>query len=204
MTIKTENIVGKLNKKKQEGRLSNIYSAGKTAARGAFAKGARAGGRVMMQRGAAMSTTGAGAIAGLPMMAAGGLATAAGTVGGMKNNEEKGQTESLAGQLRGAKSMEKMALKAATKVAPAPIKVALKAADFAGIDVVKVFKIMMIVNVVMQFLFWIAIVLMAAYVLTHTWEMFKMFWDGIWGAINDKIINPENQNAIINPETDGP
>jgi len=216
-TINPDLTGGRLREEKQRSRMmDNVYSGAENTGRAmrigaagaqmagrgikTTGKGLRKGGQAMMRAGASMSGSGLGAIAGLPLMAAGGLATAAGAgteIAGEgmdkagKVSSKVGKTfqgAGTAGQLRSMKNADKMAMDVAKKAMPAPLALGVKAAEFAGVDVMKVFRIVVIVNITLQILFWIIIILAAGYAFTHAGELLWTWFKSIFPSITPETV----------------
>lgn len=97
------------------------------------------------------------------------------------------QESGISAKLRNARNLDRKSFDSAKKVMPAPLKIGVTAAEMMGIDVFKVLKIVAIVSIVLQILFWVIIILAAGYVLLHPGELMWEFFKGIFGGIVDTV-----------------
>ncbi|MEA3398502.1 MAG: hypothetical protein U9R06_02030 [Patescibacteria group bacterium] len=197
-----QNASSQLRQAKQKGRILNTagkgakgagtaMQAGGATAQAAFkgtefaskgvqaaSKGGKAGGQAMMRAGAGLSSTGLGAIAGVPLAVVGGAVyggsavaggvakgtEAASKAGGKaakatkkagKKTKKIGSGLNIAAQLRA----DKMADMALRKAMPAPLKIGVKLGEMAGIDMMKWLKRSIILGFALYFLWYIGIIL---------------------------------------------
>lgn len=153
-------------------------------------KASRAGGSAMIEAGTALSSTGLGAVVGVPLALAGATAYGAGAVadGAGKITDTVGKrTDSVGRAVRKSGSRVKgkgtalsnSAKLKASQIADKALKkipqvaIASKIGGALGVDVMKWFKIGIVLMFVLEAGFYVAMSIMVVFLLTHQWLIFK-------------------------------
>lgn len=133
-------------------------------------------------------------------MKVGGLATAVGMGGEVasrgaevavkgtsavgKATQRAGEISETIGALRQAKNESKIsdqAIDFAKTKLPPQAQAAIKAMDMAGVDTNKWIKRLIIGNIIFMTSFYLFIILGGVYMSLSLWDIFKVWWSGVWG-----------------------
>jgi len=144
------------------------------------------------QNNPSVSSGSVAAVSSLPLMGVGGFTSTndfqPSENGGTYEDNGVGRSVSSEGVSSQLRNLKKKALKAVEKVAPTPLKIGLKTADMMGIDVMKFSRIMLVVNLVLQIMFWSFIILVLGYIIVHPLDLtFGLFSEFLKSLVEEVV-----------------